>query len=58
MNRIRKKLSIEKIEINSDVVLMSVGRKPNTSGLNLEALGIATDSKGTVKIDKKFKFKL
>jgi dihydrolipoamide dehydrogenase len=45
----------EKIEMNSDVVLMSVGRKPNTSGLNLEALGIATDSKGRVKIDKKFK---
>jgi len=30
----------ETLEMTSDVVLMSVGRKPNTDGLNLEAVGI------------------
>ena len=28
-----------------DVVLMSVGRKPNTDGLNLEAVGIKLNEK-------------
>ena len=33
------------VEMESDIVLMSVGRKPNTDGLNLEAVGIKTDPK-------------
>jgi pyruvate/2-oxoglutarate dehydrogenase complex dihydrolipoamide dehydrogenase (E3) component len=28
------------MEIVSDIVLMSVGRKPNTDGLNLETAGL------------------
>ena len=28
-----------------DVVLISVGRKPNTNGLNLESVGIELDQK-------------
>ena len=45
----------QKIEMNSDIVLMSVGRKPNTEGLNLDSAGVKKDSKGRVLIDKKFK---
>jgi dihydrolipoamide dehydrogenase len=43
------------IEIVSDIVLMSVGRKPNTDGLNLETAGVNRDSKGRISTDKKFK---
>jgi len=35
-----------KYEVACDKVLMAVGRKPNTDGLNLEGLGITYDKKG------------
>ena len=38
-----------------DVVLISVGRKPNTDGLNLKAIGINLDGKNRIKTDKNFK---
>ena len=38
-----------------DVVLISVGRKPNTKGLNLEKVGVDLDEKRRVKTDKNFK---
>ena len=38
-----------------DVVLISVGRKPNTKDLNLETIGIMLDDKKRVKTDKMFK---
>ena len=38
-----------------DVVLISVGRKPNTDGLNLDAVGIDLDERKRVKTDKTFK---
>ena len=42
----------------SDVVLIAVGRKPNTSGLNVEKIGIELDEKQKVKTDKNFKTNL
>ena len=41
--------------MEADVVLVSVGRKPNTEGLKLDQAGIETDERGRVKIDKHFK---
>ena len=38
-----------------DVVLISVGRKPNTEGLNLKNAGVSLDEKNRIKTDKKFK---
>jgi len=38
-----------------DVVLISVGRKPNTDGLKLETVGVDTDEKKRIKTDKSFK---
>ena len=38
-----------------DVVLISVGRKPNTEGLNLKNAGVSIDEKNRIKTDKKFK---
>lgn len=39
-------------EITVDQVLVSVGRRPNTEDLGLEAIGIEKDERGLVKVDK------
>ena len=41
-------------EFNCDVALISIGRKPFTSNLNLNSIGVKLDEKGRIKIDKKF----
>jgi dihydrolipoamide dehydrogenase len=40
--------------IEADAVLVSIGRRPNTEGLNLEAAGLATNQRGQVEIDHDF----
>ena len=45
----------KKINFNCDVVLISVGRKPNTKNLNLSSVGIILDEKKRIKTDKNFK---
>ena len=35
-----------------DALLVAVGRRPNTEGLGLEALGVATDERGGVEVDE------
>jgi len=45
----------EKIEIKGDYVLMAVGRKPYTEGLNLEKAGVKLDARGRVEVDKHLK---
>ena len=47
-----------KSDIDCDIVLMSVGRKPNTAGLNLDKIGVKLDSKGRVETDHKYKTNL
>ena len=44
----------KKINFECNVVLVSIGRKPNTKNLNLDAIGIALDDKKRVKVDKNF----
>ncbi len=44
----------KKIDIRSDVVLVAIGRKPNTEKLNLNKIGIELDSKKRIKVDKKY----
>ena len=44
-----------KKDFDCEIVLISVGRKPNTYGLNLEKIGIELDKKNRVKTDKCFK---
>ena len=41
-------------QIETDVVLISVGRKPNTKNLNLENIGVKLDNKKRVKVNKNF----
>ena len=42
-------------EVESDAILVAIGRKPNTEGLNLEAAGVKTDERGTVVVDETLK---
>ena len=42
----------EKIEV--DKVLVAVGRKPYTEGLNLSKIGVKLDNKGRIEINNKF----
>ena len=44
----------KKINFDCNVVLISVGRKPNTSNLNLKAIGVELDDKKRIKTDKNF----
>lgn len=43
----------EKIE--ADCVLVAIGRKPNTQGLGLEAIGLATNERGQIETDGAFR---
>ena len=47
-----------KNNFDCDVVLISVGRKANTEGLNLEAIGVELDDRKRIKTDKSFKTNL
>lgn len=47
-----------KNNFESDVVLISVGRKANTEGLNLETIGVELDDRKRIKTDKSFKTNL
>ena len=51
METSEKKQIIEKY----DVVLMSVGRKPNTDGLNLEKIGLKLNERKAIEINSQFK---
>lgn len=41
----------EQITLTGDYCLVSVGRRPYTDGLNLEAAGLKTDDKGKIEVD-------
>ncbi len=47
-----------KNNFESDVVLISVGRKANTEGLNLQTIGVELDERKRIKTDKSFKTNL
>ena len=42
-------------EVESDAILVAIGRKHNTEGLNLEAAGVKTDERGAVVVDETLK---
>jgi dihydrolipoamide dehydrogenase len=44
----------KKIVFESDVVLISVGRKPYTKNLNLEKINVELDNKNKIKVNKNF----
>ncbi|MGR9085487.1 MAG: glutathione-disulfide reductase [Gammaproteobacteria bacterium] len=42
-------------DITADLILYATGRKPNTAGLGLEALGVALDDRGTIQVDASYR---
>jgi len=42
----------EDVTITGDYVLVCIGRRPYTDGLNLEAAGLATDQRGKLEVDE------
>jgi dihydrolipoamide dehydrogenase len=40
--------------IEADRVLVSIGRRPNTEGLDLEAAGVAANKRGQIEVDHRF----
>ncbi|KAM0790297.1 hypothetical protein ACM66B_005598 [Microbotryomycetes sp. NB124-2] len=44
----------KKSEIVADVVLVAIGRRPVTKGLNLDKIGVEVDNKGRIVIDSEF----
>jgi dihydrolipoamide dehydrogenase len=42
-------------QVDADVVLVGVGRRPNTEGLDLERTGVATDERGWVQVDEQLR---
>ncbi len=47
--------SNKKEKFDCEKVLISVGRKPYTEGLNLIKIGVKKDNKGSIEVDKNFK---
>lgn len=41
-------------KLTADIVLVAVGRRPNTDGLGLEQVGVALDERGRVLVDEDF----
>lgn len=41
-----------KKDLDSDVILLSIGRRPYTGGLQLEKAGLKTNERGQVDINK------
>ncbi len=48
---VRYAVGDEQTEVETDRVLVSIGRKPATGALNLEALGLETDDRGFITVD-------
>ncbi len=42
-------------EIDADVALVAIGRKPHTEGLGLDLAGVALDERGRVRVDGHYK---
>jgi len=51
------KKSTKRERIQTDKVLIAVGRKPNTEGLNLTKMDIKKDAQGRIQVNKKFQTK-
>lgn len=47
----------KKSDLEADVLLVAIGRRPFTEGLNFEAIGLEKDNKGRLIIDDQFKTK-
>jgi dihydrolipoamide dehydrogenase len=44
--------------IDADIVLVSIGRRPNTDGLDLDKAGLAVNPRGQIEVDHDFRTKV
>ncbi|KAK5692284.1 dihydrolipoamide dehydrogenase precursor [Elasticomyces elasticus] len=44
--------------LEADVILVAIGRRPYTANLNLEAIGLETDTRGRLVIDSEYRTKI
>lgn len=44
-------VSGDEYRVEADAILLATGRRPYTSGLNLEAAGVETDERGAIKVN-------
>jgi dihydrolipoamide dehydrogenase len=44
--------------LEADCVLVAIGRRPNTEGLNLDAIGLATNQRGQIETNHDFRTKV
>jgi len=44
--------------LDADCVLVAIGRRPNTEGLGLDAIGLAPNARGQIEIDHEFRTKV
>jgi dihydrolipoamide dehydrogenase len=52
---VHAKQGAEELSFDADVVLVSIGRKPFTEGLGLEAIGLSTEKNGLIAVDGDFR---
>ncbi len=45
----------EEHRLEADAILLATGRRPYTSGLNLEAAGVETDERGAIVVDERLR---
>lgn len=55
IRRIRATADGNEIVIDADEILVATGRRPNTTGLGLDAAGVATDGRGAVVADDRLR---
>lgn len=46
------------LQLDADVVLVAIGRRPYTAGLGIENIGVETDEKGRLIIDHEYRTKI
>jgi dihydrolipoamide dehydrogenase len=46
------------VQLDADVVLVAIGRRPYTNGLGLENVGLETDDRGRLIIDQEYRTKI
>jgi dihydrolipoamide dehydrogenase len=49
--RIRYEAGGEESALEVDMLIVAVGRTPNSEGLNLESVGVRTDARGSIEVD-------
>ena len=55
----KMKTAVEHIgDIDADVILMATGRKPRTTGLNVESLGVTLEKNGAIPVNDHFQLPL